>query len=168
MVERTRAYIAGFLDADGSIFCQLVPRKGYKYGYQVRASIVFFQKSSQKRILHWLIHKLRVGYLRDRPDGLSEYIIVGFKSVPHVLDLIEPYLLLKRKQASLVRNIISRFGCIKRITPGFLLRVSKEVDKFGKLNYSQKRVNNTARVREFLSKVESRKRRSIPVSTDSR
>ncbi|MCX6791682.1 MAG: hypothetical protein NT149_01440, partial [Candidatus Gottesmanbacteria bacterium] len=69
MVEKTKAYIAGFLDGDGSIFLQLVRRKDYIFGYQVRASVVFYQKTSQKKILRWLIHKLRCGYLRDRNDG---------------------------------------------------------------------------------------------------
>lgn len=81
MVEKTKAYIAGFLDGDGSIFLQLIRRKDYKLGYQVRASIVFFQKRKNIKILRWLKHKFRVGYLRNRNDGLSEYTIVGFKNV---------------------------------------------------------------------------------------
>ncbi len=66
-----------------------------------------------------------------------------------VLLELEPYLILKRKQAKLALKIISRFNG-KNITPGFLLRISKEVDKFGKLNYSKKRVNNSAVLRKFL------------------
>jgi len=45
------AYIAGFLDGDGSIFFQLVKRKGYIYGYQVRCSVAFYQKSVNVEIL---------------------------------------------------------------------------------------------------------------------
>jgi len=36
------AYIAGFLDGDGSIFFQLVRRKDYIYGYQIRCSVAFY------------------------------------------------------------------------------------------------------------------------------
>lgn len=32
-------YWAGFLDGDGSIFAQLIPRKDYKWGFQVRVSV---------------------------------------------------------------------------------------------------------------------------------
>ncbi len=150
MVEKTKAYIAGFLDGDGSIFFQLIRRKSYKLGYQVRASIVFYQSRRNKKILHWLIHKLRVGYLRDRNDGLSEYTIVGFKEVKKVLEEIEPYLLLKKQQAKLALKIISRFEKIDLITSGFLLRIAKEVDKFENLNYSKKRVNKTVQLREYF------------------
>lgn len=152
MVEKTKAYIAGFLDADGSIFLQLVRRKDYKLGYQVRASVVFYQKKEQKKILRWLIHKLRVGYLRDRNDGLSEYTIVGFRDVRKVLTEIDPYLLVKRKQAKLALRIISRFEKnLGSLTKGFLLRIAKEVDKFESLNNSKKRVNTLGKLRQFFS-----------------
>jgi len=40
------AYIAGFLDADGSIITQIVKNDSYKYGFTIRISIVFFQKTT--------------------------------------------------------------------------------------------------------------------------
>ena len=163
VVEKTKAYIAGFLDGDGSIFLQLVSRKDYKLGYQIRASIVFYQKSSHKTILRWLIHKFRIGYLRDRPDGLSEYTIVGLKEVQKVLLEIEPYLLIKRKQAKLALRIISRLEKIHRFTTGDLLRIAKEVDKFSLLNYSKKRQNTTDSLRKFFQR-----KIFVPVSTDVR
>ena len=149
VVEKTKAYIAGFLDGDGSIFFQLVRRKDYVFGFQVRASLVFYQKKSQKKILRWLIHKLRSGYLRDRNDGMSEYTIVGLRDAKKVLLELEPFLILKRKQAKLALRIISRLEGVT-ITQGLLLRVAKEVDKFAKLNYSKKRVNNTDILRKFF------------------
>jgi intein-encoded DNA endonuclease-like protein len=42
------AYIAGFLDGDGCIMLQLINRKDYKLGYQIRASIVFYQKTEKR------------------------------------------------------------------------------------------------------------------------
>ncbi len=41
MSDEDKAYIAGFLDGDGSIMAQLVFRKDYRLGYQIRVSIVF-------------------------------------------------------------------------------------------------------------------------------
>jgi hypothetical protein len=38
----TIAYIAGFLDGDGSIFFQIIPRKDYKLKFQIRSSIAFY------------------------------------------------------------------------------------------------------------------------------
>jgi len=161
VVEKTRAYIAGFLDGDGSIFLQLIRRKDYVFGFQIRASLVFYQKKSQKKILRWLIHKLRSGYIRDRNDGMCEYTIVGLGNVKKALEEVEPYLILKRKQAKLALRIISRLEGTTR-TSGFLLRIAKEVDKFAELNYSKKRVNDTNTLRKFFQQ-----NASVPVSTDS-
>jgi hypothetical protein len=44
--EKQLAYLAGFLEADGSILVQLV--KGpYKYNYAVRISVVFYQRKDR-------------------------------------------------------------------------------------------------------------------------
>ena len=42
-----KVYIAGFLDGNGSILAQLVKSKDYKYGFTVRISIVFYQKTDK-------------------------------------------------------------------------------------------------------------------------
>ncbi len=51
MEETTRAYIAGFLDGDGSIVLQLKPRRDYRYGFQIRAVISFYQKYRGRWVL---------------------------------------------------------------------------------------------------------------------
>ncbi|NCN51434.1 hypothetical protein GW931_00275 [archaeon] len=48
------AYIAGFLDGDGSIFFQIIPRKDYKLKFQIRTSIAFYQDKDNLGILSWL------------------------------------------------------------------------------------------------------------------
>ncbi len=161
MVEKTKAYIAGFLDGDGSIFFQLVFRKGYKLGYQIRASVVFYQKTSQSKILRWLKHKLRAGYLRDRNDGISEYTIVGLRQVKTVLEEVEPYLILKKRQAKLAIKIATELECLNSFSKSDLIRIAKEVDRFGKLNYSKRRTNTVLQLRNFLQS-----NTSVPVSTD--
>ena len=108
-----------------------------------------------------MIHKLRSGYIRDRNDGMCEYTIVGLGNVKKALEEVEPYLILKRKQAKLALRIISRLEGTTR-TSGFLLRIAKEVDKFAELNYSKKRVNDTNTLRKFFQQ-----NASVPVSTDS-
>ena len=149
MVERTKAYIAGFLDGDGSIFFQLVRRKDYIFGYQVRASMVFYQKTENVKILRWLKHKLRFGYIRNRNDNLSEYAIVGINEVEKIIDLVEPFVILKKPQIRLARRIIKRIRENKN-SRGFLLRIAKEVDKFSLINYSKKRTNTTDTLRQFF------------------
>ena len=48
ITELELAYIAGFLDGDGSIMTQIVKNESYKYGYTIRISIVFYQKTSNQ------------------------------------------------------------------------------------------------------------------------
>jgi intein-encoded DNA endonuclease-like protein len=99
-----KAYIAGFLDGDGCVMAQLVRRKDYIYGYQVRVSVVFYQKDSHKEILSWLKRKLGYGYIRHRNDGMVEYTIVGLKEVKEILNVLYPYVRLKKVLARRVLN----------------------------------------------------------------
>ena len=62
------AYIAGFLDGDGSIFFQIVPRKDYTRKFQIRSSIAFYQKSEYNQILEWLKHMFDHTYLVAEDD----------------------------------------------------------------------------------------------------
>lgn len=148
MLETTKAYIAGFLDGDGCVMLQLVRRKDYVYGYQIRASIVFYQKSERISCLKWLKHKLRYGYIRLRKDGVAEYTIVGCGEVRKILTLLKPYVHLKRKQVKLALEIINELPPRHprvRVEPRKFLALCKKVDKFAELNYSKKR-KNTAEV----------------------
>ncbi len=52
------AYIAGFLDGDGSIFFQLIRKEDYRVGFQIRSSIAFYQKTKNEQILLWLKEQL--------------------------------------------------------------------------------------------------------------
>ena len=151
MTKEELAYIAGFLDGDGCIMLQLIYRHDYKLGYQIRASIVFYQKTQYKDFLFWLKDKLITGYIRDRNDGMSEYTIVGVEPVNEIIDLVYPYLRLKRKQAEVSKLVISKMPETGReMTPKLLLKLSSQVDKFAYLNYSKKRTNTSEKVREFL------------------
>jgi len=151
MTKENLAYIAGFLDGDGCVMLQLVYRKDYLLGYQIRASIVFYQKQRYSNFLFWLKSKLKDGYIRDRNDGMTEYTIVGIGPVSEVLMSLLPYLRLKRKQALLALKVINQMpGSGRKMTPEILLRLAKEVDKFVDLNYSKKRTNTSLKLRELL------------------
>lgn len=143
-----KAYIAGFLDGDGCIMAQLVFRKDYIYGYQIRTSIVFYQKSSHQDILHWLKDKLNHGYIRHRNDAMTEYTIVGFSEVQEVLQLLVPFLRLKRSLAQLVLKLIRVHP--QKMDPDTLIRLSKIVDQTATFNYSKKRTNTSETLQAFL------------------
>ena len=146
------AYIAGFLDGDGCIMLQLVNRKGYRLGYQIRASVVFYQKQLNRPFLEWLKEKIGCGYVRDRNDGMSEYTIVGSKPVTAILENLLPHLRIKRKQAVLALAVLAELPENGRdMNAEILYRLSMKVDEFKELNYSKKRINTAEVVRQFLN-----------------
>ncbi|MBI2094625.1 MAG: LAGLIDADG family homing endonuclease [Candidatus Omnitrophica bacterium] len=148
MSNEELAYIAGFLDGDGCIMAQLVRRKDYIYGYQVRTSIVFYQKQNHEEILYWLKEKLKYGYVRQRNDGMAEYTVVGFKEVLEVIRLLYPYLRLKKILADHMIRLIESHP--KKMSPSELIRVSELVDETAKFTYSKKRTNTCDTIRAFL------------------
>lgn len=163
MKDEEKAYIAGFLDGDGSIMAQLVYRKDYRLGYQIRTSVVFYQKANHQDFLFWLKEQLDYGYIRMRNDGMSEYAIVGFREVEHVLTLLYPFLQLKKDLARDVLRIINSHTTQRKMTAPKLISLSKLVDKTAEFNYSKKRTNTTATVVSFLSM----SGKYVPVETES-
>ncbi|PIZ82659.1 hypothetical protein COX97_03635 [Candidatus Pacearchaeota archaeon CG_4_10_14_0_2_um_filter_05_32_18] len=137
MDSTTLAYIAGFLDGDGSIFFQIIPRKDYNQKFQIRTSISFYQKSSNAEILEWLKELFGSGYIRHRNTGISDYTIVESKEVKKILELLKPYVRLKKKQVDLGLEIINKLENKK--SDRDFLEICQLVDKFKELNYSKKR-----------------------------
>jgi len=161
MDETTRAYIAGFLDGDGSIFFQLVRRSGYVYGYQIRASICFYQNTKNKDGLLWLKEQLGSGYLRDRAGSMSDYAIVGYREVRRILLLVRPYVVFKKQQ---VEQALVLLDALKpKYTPQEFLATAQMVDSFSTLNYSKKKHINAASVEDFLKSMGF----LVPVTTEA-
>ena len=150
MNDEEKSYIAGFLDGDGSIMAQLVKRKGYKLGFQIRTSIVFYQKSTHQDFLLLLKDKLGYGYVRHRKDGMTEYTIVGMEQVKNVLIMLHPFLRLKRGLARDVLELIKLHPSQAKMTPEKLVQLSYLVDKTALYNYSKKRTNISSVVIAFL------------------
>jgi intein-encoded DNA endonuclease-like protein len=163
MDETTKAYIAGFLDGDGSIMFQLVERKDYVYGYQIRASVCFYQDTNHKGGLYKIKEKIGVGYIRDRNDGVSDYTIVGYANVEKILELVEPYVVFKLKHVKEALMLLKLLQENPKPTVKEFLDLAEKVDSFAALNYSKKKVNNAAKLRDFLIS----KGLLVPVTTES-
>ena len=149
--DEEKSYIAGFLDGDGSIMAQLVRRKGYKLGFQIRISVVFYQKNTHQDFLLWLKKQLDYGYVRNRKDGMTEYTIVGMKQVENVLIMLYPFLHLKKELARDVLRLIKLHPSQAKMTPEKLVQLSYLVDKTALYNYSKKRTNKSSVVIAYLS-----------------
>lgn len=143
------SYIAGFLDGDGCLLAQLVQRKDYRYGYQVRISIYFYQKTKRHWFLLWLKRKLQYGTIRKRKDGMSEYCIVGAQPVKTILNLICNKLRIKHKLCKLILSIIEDLKKVQ--TSEDFIKVATQVDKVAFLNDSKKRKITASVIENFLN-----------------
>ena len=155
------AYVAGFLDGDGSIFFQLVRRDDYLFGFQVRCSVAFYQKTEKVEILEWLQSIFKKGYIRHRKSGISDYTIVEPVEVRRILLMLETHVRLKHEQVVLGVKILERLQ--EASDAEKFLEVCRMVDRFKNLNYSKKRTISSIDVQRFLEQ----HHRIAPVETDS-
>ena len=131
------AYLAGFLDGDGSIYVRAKPNSTYKYGFQIAPYIVFFQSRKEEVNFRKIFLNINYGYMRIRKDGILEYTIGRKEDIISLINLIKPYLVLKRRQADLIIEILNKKENIKNIQD--FKKLLDLVDRFRELNYSKKR-----------------------------
>lgn len=92
------AYIAGFLDGDGSIMLQVKKRSDTKRGFRFMATICLYQDTRHDKPLYWIRDVLGIGYITKRKDGMSELRINGFSTINSLLRELEPYIKFKQAQ----------------------------------------------------------------------
>ena len=158
MVDLTRedlAYIAGFLDGDGSILAQIVKGSAYRYKHRIRISVVFYQKKRHHWLLIWLKSKLGVGNIRIKKDGMAEFVVLGNEPVRRFLVLLEPFLKIKKPLCKLVLNIIEDIQKID--SEASFIEVCRLVDKTAEYAYSKKRMITSLTVQESIK---------LPVETE--
>ena len=148
LTTEKRYYLAGFLDADGSIFAQLVRGNDLKYKYRIRVSIGFYQNKRSIWFLTNLQKELKCGSIRTKTDGVVEYIITGADPVKNLLFQIKDCLVLKKRQANLALEILEKKKQIKSKTD--FLEACKLTDKVAMLNYSKKRTITAKDVEKVL------------------
>jgi len=101
------AYIAGFLDGDGSLMVQIKNRRKTKKGWRLMFTICFYQDSRHKKPLKWIKKIIGIGYLSERSDGITEFRINGFDAVRETLMALRPYVKFKSIQIkNNIKNII--------------------------------------------------------------
>ena len=143
------AYLAGFVDADGSILAQIVRRKDYVLKFQIRVSVLCIQKMSHIHHLRKFKSEIGKGTSRDRGDGIAEFAIVGHKNVSAFLKQILPYLRTKQKQGNLVIRICEQLDQTKN-DPQKFLHLCELADRVAKLNDSKKRINTVQTVEKHF------------------
>lgn len=100
--QKELAYIAGFLDGDGSLMLQVKNRKDSKLGWRLMFTICFYQDTRHSEPLKWIRRRLGIGYLSNRNDGMTELRINGYKQIEDILENLLPYIRFKKVQARMM------------------------------------------------------------------
>ena len=148
LTEEERFYLAGFLDADGSIFAQIVRGNDLKYKFRIRVSIGFYQNKRYSWFLKKLQKKLKCGSIRTKGDDVVEYIITAADPVRNLLLQLKDSLVLKKRQANLILEILEKKKKIE--SKSDFVEVCRLTDKVAGFNYSKKRTITTEVVEKVL------------------
>ena len=132
-----KAYLAGFLDGDGSIYVQAKPNTTYRYGFQIAPYVVFFQSQKDQKNFESLCSLIGFGTMRARKDGILEYIIGRHDEILEFLKIIDPYVILKKEQVVLMRKILDMKKKVG--TKDDFQKLIEMIDAYRELNYSKKR-----------------------------
>lgn len=140
-------YLAGFIDGDGSLIAQIIPRKDYILKYQIRVSVTCTQKANRIHLLKDFEKEIGAGVTRIREDGIAEFSIVGLENVSRFLKQIQPYLRNKQKQANLILRICEQVNLTKK-DPHKFLELCEIADHVASLNDSKTRKTMTSTVKD--------------------
>ena len=135
--QTKKAYLAGFLDGDGSVYVRLKPNKTYKYGFQIAPYIVFYQSQKSQKVFEEICSIIDFGHMRVRKDGILEYIIGTQEGIKKFIKMVGQYVIMKRPQIQLLKKIIVLKNQVN--SQKDFKELAKLIDSFRKLNYSKKR-----------------------------
>ncbi len=97
-----KAYIAGFLDGDGSLMLQIKKRNDTIRATRFMVTICFYQDTRHDKTLYWIRDVLGIGYISKRNDSITELRINGFLRVHRVLEELKPYIRFKKVQTEAI------------------------------------------------------------------
>ena len=135
------AYIAGFLDGDGSLMLQIKKRKDGNIGFRFMPTICFYQDTRHERDLYWIKEILGIGYLSKRNDGMTELRINGYKQIRDILKNLLPFIRFKKIQSTALIsacNILSKTK-FKMLTQKQLIQLVNLILEIQNENYVTKK-----------------------------
>ncbi len=146
------AYIAGFLDGDGSLMLQIKKRSDGRSKLRFMATICFYQDSRHAADLTWIKKILGIGYLSHRNDGMSELRINGFTQIKTIVGNLIPYIRFKKHQARALYKAVSLLDkkSLRIITENDLRKLVSYIITIQSHNYVTKHKKTEA---ELLSMV---------------
>jgi hypothetical protein len=146
------AYIAGFLDGDGSLMLQIKKRQEGKSKLRFMATICFYQDTRHENELKWIRKILGIGYLSRRKDGMSELRINGFKQIKEILKNLIPFIRFKKHQAQALLEavIILESKTFQNLLQPDLKQIVKHISTIQTHNYVTKHKRSEAELYQLL------------------
>lgn len=147
------AYIAGFLDGDGSIMVQVKRRADAPKGWRIMVTICLYQDSRHKAPLIWMRDMFGIGYISNRNDHITELRINGYAEIKRILLILQPFIKFKRKQVIYALRIITRLEkkSMGKLSRNDRLAIADDIIALRGENYqSHQRVYTDAALKEIL------------------
>ena len=135
--ETNKAYIAGFLDADGSIYVRAKPNSTYRYGFQIAPYIAFYQSNKHKEKFLQVCKIIGYGKTRQRKDGILEHVVGKINDIKELLVCIRPYVVMKKEQIDLMIEVLKKKEAVS--SESDFKDLLKLIDSYRDLNYSKTR-----------------------------
>ena len=146
------AYIAGFLDGDGSLMLQIKKRKDGKMKVRFMTTICFYQDTRHEKNLYWINNIFGSGYISKRNDGITELRINGFKQVRNIIKKLLPYIKFKKIQANALYKAteILYKNNISKLSKNNLLKLINLILVIQNENYITKKKKNKEELLKIL------------------
>jgi len=148
----TLAYIAGFLDGDGSLMLQVKSRTDTKRGVRFMATICLYQDTRHEKPLYWIRERLNIGYISRRNDGMTELRINGYRQVGEILKSLSPYIRFKKLQTSALLKACEILSDTKfsKLTKKRLIKLVDLMLVIQSENYVTKKKKTKSELRKIL------------------
>lgn len=132
MKKTNKAYVAGFIDADGSIIFQRTKRKKGGYHFYPRVWIYNSHKPVLKLIQSWYKGKLEMELQSPSKKMIKKLyrLRIKGKMLKQILIDIIPYLIIKKERAKICLEFLNHDKPVTRDIKGRIKPLSKEELKY--------------------------------------
>lgn len=141
--EVNKAYISGLLDGDGAIMACIEKHAEKKFGFRIRIYIKISQNN--EKILKWCKFVIGMGSIRNIRGNEYEWLVRSQTEAKEVLELLTPYLKIKKKQAILAKRILN----VKIKSSKKLIVIATLADTLSALN-----VRSQGRRKNFMTMIQ--------------
>jgi len=144
------AYIAGFLDGDGTVMSLVEKHAEKRYGIRIRVLMEFTQHNDNIAVLKYLQRKIGGGNINRSLQDVWKYSIKDQKLVKKLLYALYPYSVIKQYQISTALQVLS----LSLISRNELLRAAELSDLISHRNLRSKsrKINGIELVKEAISR----------------